>query len=62
MISTTNGVSVLQAHMTLLLQRTEQLFAANHEPDIKSPPRKARATEPLPADSPMTDVEGVGEE
>ena len=60
MITTTNGVTVLQAHMTLLLQRTEQLFAATHDPDIQSPPRKARATEPLPADSPMTDVVGVG--
>ena len=59
----TNGVTVLQDHMTLLLQCTKQLFAAHHEPDIQSPPRKARATKPaLPADSPMTDVEGVGEE
>ena len=63
MISTTNGVTVLQTHMTLLLQRTEQLFAASaQDPDIQSPPRKARATEPLPADSPMPDVEGVGEQ
>lgn len=61
-LSTTNGVTVLQTHMTLLLQRTEHLFAAAHDPDIKSPPRKARATDLLPADSPMTDVEGVGEE
>ena len=63
MISTTNGVTVLQAHMNLLLQPTEQLFAATHDPNIQSPPRKARATEPepLPADSPMTEVEGVGD-
>jgi uncharacterized protein YdaL len=60
MISTTNGVTVLQAHMTLLLQQTEQLFAATHDPDIQSPPWKSHATEPLQADSPMTDVVGVG--
>ena len=62
MEASNNGVLVLQQHMTILLQRTEQLFAAHHDPTVPSPPRKARATTPLPADSPMADVEGVGEE
>ena len=66
--STTTGMNILQQHMTLLLQRTKKFLSDNHDPDIASPPRKARAinhTNPedsTPADSHMTDVEGDGED
>ena len=62
MASNQTALDILQQNMTIMLQRTEQLFAERYDPSVDSPPRKARATkEPLPADSPMTDVEGVGE-
>ena len=71
--STNNGMSILQHHMTILLQRTETFMSTTNDPDIKSPPRKSRAisnqtdqtdqTDPSnPTDSHMTDVEGVGED
>ena len=66
--STNNGMSILQQHMTILLQRTEAFLSTSTEPDIKSPPRKSRAIsnqENDPSnqtDSHMTDVEGVGED
>jgi chromosome segregation ATPase len=56
--STNNGLAVLQQHMTLLLQRTEQMFLANHDPDIASPPRAITNHQ---ANSHMTDMEGAGE-
>ena len=47
---------------TFQKQRTEKLFE-NQDPDIASPPRKARElTQTHPADSHMTDVEGAGED
>jgi hypothetical protein len=52
---TNNRVMVLQQNMTLLLQRTEQLFAATHDPNITSLPRKARPRTSTPAGSPMVD-------
>jgi len=60
--STNTGLTILQQHMTLLLQRTEKFFSGDHDPDIASPPRKARAINQNPADSHMTDVEGEGED
>ena len=54
-------LDVLQEHMTIMLRRTEQLFADRHDPTSESPPRKARAKDTFPADSPMTDVTGVSE-
>ena len=54
-----SALEILQQHMTLMLRRTEQLFADRHDPSLQSPPRKARATDTSTADSPMTDVTGV---
>ena len=63
LVATNNGMTIIQQHMTLLLQRTEQLFSGETlDPDIASPPRKARAIDTAPADSHMTDVEGAGDD
>ena len=62
MATNQSAMDVLQHHMAIMLQRTEQIFADRYEPSVESPPRKARAKDnPSPADSPMTDVEGVSE-
>ena len=58
--SNQTALDILQQNMTIMLRRTEQLFKARHDPSTESPPRKARAKEHNPADSPMTDAEGVG--
>jgi hypothetical protein len=63
-VTTTNSnMAIIQQSITALIQRTDQLFAANHDPLIPSPPRKTRITghtiSEVPADSPMT--EGGGE-
>jgi len=60
--STNTGMTILQQNMTLLLQRTERFFSNSHDPDLSSPPRKARAVEHHQADSHMSDMEGDGED
>ena len=55
------ALDVLQQHMTIMLRRTEQIFADRYDPSLQSPPRKARATDQPTADSHMTDVMGDGE-
>jgi hypothetical protein len=61
MASNQTALDILQQNMTIMLRQTEQIFEERHDPSTNSPPRKARATEPHPADSPMTNVERVGE-
>jgi len=62
LMSTNQGMALLQQHMTLLLQRTETLFSSGHDPDIASPPRKSRAISHNQADSHMSDMEGDGDD
>ena len=57
-----NAMEILQQHMTIMLRRTEQIFADRYDPTLESPPRKARATDyQSTADSPMTDVAGASD-
>jgi len=59
MANNQTALDVLQQHMTIMLRRTEQIFAERYDPSLESPPRKARAKDRSTADSPMTDVTGA---
>ena len=54
MTSNQTALDILQQNMTVMLRRTEQIFAATYNPSITSPPHKSRATDPSPADSYMS--------
>jgi hypothetical protein len=61
MASNQIALDILQQNMTIMLCWTEQIFEERYDPSTESPPRKARAKEIHPADSPMNDEEGVGD-